>query len=168
MTSIYSRAALAAVLSLAAAAPAFAQAEADLDVAATVTENCIVSAGAMDFGDVDVTSGSHFDATAQLTVKCTSGTEWTASADAGLGTGATVASRKMQDGSANLLSYGLFTDAGRATSWGASAGESVGVFTGEGTGANQTKTIYGRVFGGQSSLPAGEYEDTVQVTVSYL
>lgn len=168
MTSIYSRAAIAAVLSFAAAAPAFAQAEADLEVSATVTENCVVSAGALDFGDIDVTTGTHFDMTAQLTVKCTNGTEWTASADAGLGTGATIASRKMQDAGANLLSYGLYTDNGRTTAWGAAAGESVGVFTDEGTGANQTKTIYGRVFGGQASLPAGEYEDTVQVTVSYL
>ncbi|MEA3017302.1 MAG: hypothetical protein QOI38_2024 [Sphingomonadales bacterium] len=161
------RAAFAATLSLAAATPAFAQtAQGDLSVSASVSKNCIVSASPMSFGSVDVTNGQSVDSTAELSVRCTSGTDWTATADAGLGTGATTAARRMQNG-ANLLGYTLYTDSARTNVWDDGEGEAANAIEGVGNGSAQLATIYGRVFSGQNSLPSGDYADTVQVTVAY-
>lgn len=151
-----------------AAQPAFAAEETStLDVSATVTSNCVVSTTPLAFGNVDVTGGSNVDGTGGLSVTCTSGTGWTATAGTGSGSGATLATRKMANG-ANLLNYALYTDSAYTTVWG--DGTTVGAegtFTGTGTGSAQTSTIYGRIPAGQSSLPAGEYSDTVTVTVTY-
>src|SRR3954469_1734339 len=105
-----------------AAAPAGAStATSSLDVSATVTANCAVSTTALGFGNVDIPSGSNADGTGSLSVTCTNGTAWAAAADVGGGTGATLATRKMTDGT-NLLDYALYTDSGRTTVWGDGAG----------------------------------------------
>lgn len=163
------RSAGAAVLAAAAAAasPAFAaDTSSTLEVSATVTANCVVSTTAVAFGNVDVTTGQAAQATGALHVTCTSGTAWSAAADAGAGTGATVLSRKMADG-ANLLGYRLFTNAARTTIWGDGVEGATESLSGVGTGSSQTRTIYGEVQAGQTGLPAGVYGDTVQVTVTY-
>lgn len=151
-----------------AAPPAIAAtATGTLNTSATVTSNCTVSTTAVAFGDVDVTSGSNVDGTGGISVTCTSGTAWTATADAGSGTGATLATRNMTKGT-DLLNYILYTDSARSSVWG--DGVTVGAdgkFTGTATGSAQASTIYGRVPAGQTSLPAGAYSDTVTVTVTY-
>ena len=157
-----------AVLAVAGAQPAMAAtATGSLSTSATVTSNCVVSTTAVAFGDVDVTGGSNVDGTGGLSVTCTSGTAWTATADAGAGTGASLATRKMTKGT-DLLTYVLYTDSARTSVWGdgVTAG-ATGTFTGTGTGSPQASTIYGRVPSGQTSLPAGAYSDTVTVTVTY-
>ena len=163
------RLAAAGGLALAAlsAQPAYAATTSStLDVSATVTSNCVVSTSPIAFGYVDVTNGANVDGTGGLSVTCTSGTGWSADADACGGTGATLAVRKMSDGS-NLLNYALYTDAGRTTIWGDGAGGTTATISGTGNGVAQASTIYGRVPSGQTSLPAGDYLDTVTVTVTY-
>ena len=168
MTNTIRRAALAALLSRAAATSASAQtAQGNLSVSATVSKNCIVSASPMNFGSIDVTNGQSVDGTAELSVRCTSGTDWTATADAGLGSGATVATRRMQNAGSDLLGYTLYTDSARTSIWDDGEGEAANVIDGVGSGSTEVATIYGRVFGGQSGLPSGAYADTVQVTVTY-
>jgi spore coat protein U-like protein len=168
MKNIVRRGAAAAFLIVAfAAAPAFAaDASASLDVNATVSANCTVSTSAVAFGDVDVTSGQAAQGTGSVSVTCTSGTAWTAAADAGAGLGADLATRKMADG-ANLLDYSLFTDSARTQLWGDGVEGTTATFADTGTGTAQTKTVYGLIAAGQTGVPAGEYADTVQVTVSY-
>jgi spore coat protein U-like protein len=157
----------AAVTALVASSPAAAgTASSNLDVSATVTSNCVLSTSAVAFGNVDVTDGADHDATGGVSVTCTSGTAWSASADAGAGTGASLATRKMANG-ANLLDYALYTDSGRTTVWGDGAGGTTALISDTGTGSAQSKIIYGRVPSGQTSLPAGSYADTVAVTVTY-
>jgi spore coat protein U-like protein len=74
------------LFSLALAQPAAAaETTSTLDVGATVTANCAVSTTALAFGSVDVTSGQNIDGTGGISVTCTSGTGWAASADAGEG-----------------------------------------------------------------------------------
>lgn len=147
-----------------AAQPAFAQsADSTLAVSATVTDNCTVATTPLSFGDVDVTSGADVDGAGGISVTCTSGTLWVVSADAGAGTDATFASRKMANG-AELLDYGLYTDDARTAVWGDATAATI---DGTGTGAAQDTPIYGRVPLGQSALPAGTYTDTVTVTVTY-
>ena len=155
------------LLAAAAAQPAFAATDtATMGVSATVTANCNVSTTALSFGNVDVTSGSNVDGTSTIDVTCTNGTGWTATADAGAGTGATLTTRKMANG-AELLNYVLYTDSARTTIWGDGVGGTTATLTGTGTGSAQQSTIYGQVPSGQTSLPAGSYADTVTVTVTY-
>jgi spore coat protein U-like protein len=150
-----------------AASPALAQtATGNLAVSATVTDNCTVTTSPVAFGNVDATSGAATDATGGIAVTCTNGTTWSAAADAGAGSGATLASRKMTNG-ANLLNYALYTDSARTTLWGDGAGGTTETIDGTGTGAAQAVTVYARVPGSQSSAPSGSYSDTVVVTVTY-
>ena len=150
------------------ALPTAAQAQtagADLTVEATVTSNCTVSTSALDFGSVNTLSGADVDGTGGVTVTCTNGTDWSAAANAGTGAGATLLNRRMTSGG-NLLSYSLFTNAARTSVWGDGTGTTATVDN-TGTGAAQNFTVYGRVAAGQTGVPAGDYEDTVAVTISY-
>jgi len=163
------KAAVAAALATTAlAAPAFAQTtSSDLSVSATVTENCTLTTTAVSFGNVNTTSATNVDGTGGISVTCTSGLAWAASANAGLGTGATLTVRKMANG-ANLLDYALYTESTRTTLWGDGAtGNGTATINDTGNGSAQAKTIYARVPGGQSTVPAGSYSDTVSVTVTY-
>lgn len=143
-----------------------ATATSSLGVSATVATSCVVSTTPLAFSTVDVTSGAPADGTGSISVTCTNGAVWSASAGVGNGTGATLASRKMASG-ANLLSYGLYTDSGRSLIWGDGAA-STATIDDTGTGSAQAKTIYGRVPSGQAATLAGSYADTVAVTVTYL
>jgi spore coat protein U-like protein len=147
-----------AAVAAVAAQPALAADTAELAVSAEVSGVCNVTTSPVAFGSVDVTAAGDIDATGGFSVICTSGTAWTAAADAGDGTGASTAARKMTSG-ANLLNYALYTDAGRTTNF-VSA-------TGTGSGAAQASTIYGRVPTGQTSVPAGSYVDSVTVSLTY-
>lgn len=156
----------AAAVALAAFPASAATTTSSLSVNATVTANCSVSTTAVAFGNVNVLSGTDTDATGGLSVTCTSGTTWSASADVGAGTGASLASRKMASG-ANQLNYALYTESTRTTIWGDGLLGATGTFTGIGDGAAQASTIYARVPSGQGSVPTGSYADTVTVTVTY-
>ncbi|MBV9930631.1 MAG: spore coat protein U domain-containing protein [Alphaproteobacteria bacterium] len=161
------RGAAAALVAALAGAPAFAtDATSSLDVNATVTANCTVSTSAVAFGNVDVTSGQAVQGTGSVSVTCTNGTAWSAAADAGAGSGADLSHRKMASG-ANLLGYSLFIDSSRTQLWGDGVEGATSTFSGTGTGSAQIKTVYGLIPAGQTGAPAGEYADTVQVTISY-
>ena len=147
-------------------APAFAAtASSTLNVDATVTANCTVTTSPIAFGSINPLSGSNIDATGGISVTCTNGTSWTAAAGVGSGTGASFASRLMANG-ANLLSYNIYTDSGRTTVWGDGTSSTATVGN-TGSGSAQSVTIYGRVTSGQTSVPPGNYSDTVSVTVTY-
>lgn len=137
----------------------------NLNVSATVSANCSATTSAVAFGSVNVLSGSAADSTGGVTVTCTNGTPWAASAGVGGGSGATFASRKMTSGS-NLLNYTLYSDSGRTTIWGDGTGGTATV-TNTGSGNAQNFTVYGRVFSGQTTTPSGSYSDTVVVTVTF-
>ncbi len=147
-----------AALVVVSAQPALAADTAELGVSAEVTEVCNVTTSPVAFGAIDVTTAGNVDAAGGFEVVCTSGTAWTAAADAGEGTGASTATRIMMSG-ANLMNYGLYSDSGRLTNF-VSA-------TGTGSGAAQPNVIYGRVPSGQTSLPAGSYADSVTVSLTY-
>ena len=153
------------VFSAAMVRPAVAATD-TLDVSATVTSNCTVSTGSVAFGNVDVTTGAAVDGTGTISVTCTNGTAWSAAADAGAGTGATLSTRKMANGE-NLLDYALYADSARTEIWGDAADASTVKIIGTGVGTAETLTVYGSILAGQVSLPAGAYTDTVTVTVSY-
>lgn len=133
-------------------------------VSITIQGECqILAANNLDFGTHGVLSGNT-DASTTLSVQCTSGTSYDIGLDAGLGAGATVATRRMTGPGAATIDYSLYSDAGRSTVWGETI--STDTVPGSGTGAQQDYTIYGRV-PGQTTPGPGGYTDTITVTVTF-
>lgn len=150
-----------------AAAPAAAHAAQDQDtfeVTATVVASCEVTAEDLDFGDYDPVSATPLDASTTLEVFCTNGTDYDIGLDAGEGAGATIAARRMTRAGGATLQYALYQDQTRTALWGPT--EDVDAVAGTGTGEPQEFTIYGRAPINQTA-PAGAYDDTITVTVSY-
>ena len=158
--------ALAATFGLVAlvAQPATAQTTGTMAATADVTANCQVNSSGIVFGGTNVIDGAAHTMTGAVNVKCTFDTAWTASANAGLGTDATITTRKMQSGT-DSLNYSLFTDTAGTTLWGdGTTGSTIG---GTGTGQFVATNITGVIPANQTTLRAGSYADTVTVTVNY-
>jgi spore coat protein U-like protein len=109
-----------------------------LDISATVSNDCTISAGTLNFGTYDTLAASPDDDTGTVTITCTSGT--------------------------NFLNYEIYQDAGRTIVWGSVASGQHQNTTG--TGAAQNFTAYGRIPALQN-VPAGSYTDTVTATVNF-
>jgi spore coat protein U-like protein len=132
------------------------------NVTATVVTSCNVSATTHNFGSPGILS-SNVDATSTVTAQCTNTTPYNIGLDAGTGTGATVAVRKMTSGGATI-NYSLYTNVGRTTVWGNTVGtNTVG---GTGSGVAQNVTAFGRVPSQTTPAPA-TYSDTIVATVTY-
>jgi len=119
---------------------------------------CTVSTGNIDFGSKGILATNN-DAQTSLTVNCT-GPYTISLGNGGTGTGPT--NRKMVKG-AESVTYGLYSDAARTLPWGSTAGQTI---AGTGAGAAQSYNVYGRV-PAQTTPSAGEYTDTVVVTITY-
>ena len=129
----------------------------------TLIASCTInSASTLNFGSQGVLI-ANVDQTSTLQVQCTNTTPYNIGLDAGTGTGATVAVRKMTSG-ANTVNYSLYSDSGRATVWGNTIGTNTVAATGN--GASQSYTVYGRVTAQTTPAPA-TYTDTITVTVTY-
>jgi len=132
-------------------------------VQATITATCTInSASTLNFGTVGVLAGNT-DQTSTIQVACTNTTPYNIGLDAGTGSGATVAVRKLTSGGATV-NYSLYSDSGRATVWGTTIGTDTVAATGN--GAAQSYTVYGRI-PAQTTPAPGNYADTVTVTVTY-
>ena len=156
---------IAATLAVLGAAPAAADTTtSNLGVTATILPRCLVSLGPVAFGAFNL-EGEAVDAAGGLSVTCTKGTGWTASADRGTGQGASLLSRRMSSVGGHLT-YGLYLDSARTRVWGDGSG-STATFAQTGSGAPQSFPIYGRIASGQKDALAGDYADLVVVTVTY-
>jgi len=157
---------LAGLLGLASIAAPGAQAATattTFQVLANVQSTCIAAATDLNFGNVGVITAP-IDQTSTITVTCTNGTTYNVGLNAGTGTGATLPSRKMVNGT-NLLNYTLFRDTARTQIWGTTVGTDT--VAGAGNGNAQNLTVYGRILAPQTSPPPGLYTDTITVTVTY-
>jgi len=129
----------------------------------TLSATCVInSASTLNFGNQGVLA-ANVDQTSTIQVACTDTTPYNIGLDAGTGSGATVATRKMTSGGATV-SYSLYSDSAHTTVWGATIGTDTVAATGNGTGQNYT--IYGRV-PPQTTPAPGTYSDTITVTVTY-
>ena len=169
--SSFSRYRSIGVLAVAAAAALTSAAEAatvtsTLSSSATVSATCTVSTTAVAFGTFNSIAGINDDANGTVSVTCTNGVPWTATAGVGAGVGASYTSRKLTSG-ANLLNYNLYSESTRTTIWGDGVTGGSGTITGTGNGAVQANTIYGRIPLGQSAAVIGSYTDSVAVTITY-
>lgn len=136
-------------------------------VTATVPAVCLASATAMAFGTYTQGAGDDLQ-TSAVNVRCTTGTAFTVGLNAGATAGATVTTRAMLNGT-NQLAYQLFRDAGRTQNWGTTAGTDTVAGTGTGVANTVALTVYGRIVDSTANqnVPAGNYTDTVTVTVTY-
>ena len=98
-----------------------------------------------------------------MTTTCTLAAPYNIGLNAGTGTGATVAARKMTSG-ANLLTYSLFQDAAHLVVWGNTIGTDTVALVG--TGLAAATTVYGRIPALQN-VPVGSYTDTITATVTF-
>ncbi len=148
----------------ATATPAAAQQSTQFQVTLTVQAECrLTSASDMAFGNTGVIQTA-ITSTSTIGVQCTNTTPYNIGLNAGAGAGATVAARRLTSGAGATITYELFRDASRSQQWGNTVGTDT--LAGTGTGVVQTLTVYGRV-PAQGTPAAGNYTDTVQVTVTY-
>jgi len=132
-------------------------------VQATVTATCTInSASTLNFGSVGVLA-SNVDQSSTIQVTCTNTTPYNIGLDAGTGSGATVAVRKLSSGGATI-NYSLYTSNAYSTVWGTTVGTDTQ--TGTGNGSAQSYTVFGRI-PPQTSPAPGSYADTITVTVTY-
>lgn len=149
---------LATGMAAALGAPAAAATQtANLGVSANIAGTCSIGVGSMAFGAY---SGAALNGTATFTVNCTSGIGYAISANNGNNFSTT---RRLTSGAGNFLSYSLYTEATRTTTWDTTAGHTV---LGSGSGADQTITVYGTIPATQSAN-TGNFSDTVTMTITY-
>ncbi|MCF7647236.1 spore coat U domain-containing protein [Bacillus subtilis] len=112
----------------------------------------------LDFGNLASIGDANHDAETSITVQCSKDQAYSV----GLNDGANVgeSSRRMKSGD-NYIRYGLYQNAARTQGWGNYA-----VIKANGNGTDQKIPIYGRI-GKQATPPAGDYIDTVAITVTY-
>lgn len=132
------------------------------NLSATVQAACNVVATNLNFGSLSLLN-ANVDATSTVTVQCTNTTPFNVGLNAGNGSGATVAARKMTNGTKTIV-YSLYQNAARTTVWGNTVGTDTA--SGTGTGSTQPLTVYGRV-PAQATPAPGTYTDTIVVTVTY-
>jgi len=159
MTGILASACLLQSIELPLAATTTSTFTVSVTLAATCTIN---SASTLNFGNQGILS-ANIDQTSTIQVTCTNTTPYNIGLDAGTGSGATVATRKLTSGGATV-NYTLYSDTGRTTVWGNTVGTDTVAATGNGTGQNYT--VYGRI-PTQTTPAPGTYTDTITVTVTY-
>ncbi|APZ30137.1 MAG: spore coat U domain-containing protein [Rickettsia conorii subsp. raoultii] len=132
-------------------------------VSATVLPSCIVTATPLAFGTyVPIADTLQ---TNTIIIKCTLGTNYTVSLNAGTVPAATTSIRKMTGlvNTTSYLPYNLYSNAGRTQNWGNQSSDWV---IGIGTGLDQTLTIYSKIPQG-ANVPSDTDNDTITVTVAY-
>jgi spore coat protein U-like protein len=151
---------LAASRHVAEAATATTTMTVQVSIVATCTIN---SASTLNFGNSIGVLSANVDQQSTIQVTCTNTTPYNVGLNAGTGTGATVATRKLTSG-ANTINYTLYSNSGRTTVWGNTIGADTVAATGN--GAAQSYTVYGRI-PPQTTPAPGSYTDTITVTVTY-
>ncbi len=155
---------LAAACALAFGASAYAgSAGTTFQVTANVADDCTVTATDLNFGTYSTFTPTALAGVSTVTVACTLLAGYNVGLDAGVGSGATVSSRKMTKGG-NALGYSLYRDPLQLLGWGVTP--SVDTFPGVGTGLAIPHLVYGSVPAGQN-VPGGTYVDTVTVSITY-
>jgi spore coat protein U-like protein len=149
--------------------PAFASTKStDLEVKASIGTACVVSTDALDFGTYDPNAAEDLTGTGKINTTCTSGASGTIKIGKGTnGTGDDdTPTRRMLHASEaeKYLSYDVFTNDGRTLQWNHTA---IGDADLNGTGSEVSLTVYGKITKGQTGAIAGDYADTLLVTINY-
>ena len=133
-----------------------------LPTAAHAALACSVSMTDEAFGSIDVLTGTSYSTTATVTVSCSGGSasqnvRACISIAAGSG-GSDATSRLMSGPAAAALRFDLYSDSGMSTVWN---NDVILDFTlNAGGSGNGSRTVYGKILGGQQTAPAGSYSST--------
>jgi spore coat protein U-like protein len=137
-------------------------------VSLTVNSDCSISANPLAFGSVGSTlATTAIGQNTNLSVTCSSGTNYTLSLDQGSVTGSTVGTRLMggTGGNTQTVQYQLYSDAPMSHVFGDGTGSSVTV-GGVGTGNAVNVPIYGQV--PSQTVPAADsYSSTETATITF-
>jgi len=123
---------------------------------------CTVSTTGVAFGLYDPQGNSAVDSLGEVEVTCPDSTTYNITLSEGQGSFST---RHLTNASADVLEYNLFTDATYQFVWG-DGGAGTESVSGSADNLGTLHSIYGLVPGGQN-IPAGSYNDTIVVTVTY-
>lgn len=130
---------------------------------ASVTALCSINAATLDFGTPAGVLTTAVPSTSSISVQCANGINYNVGLDGGLNSGNNISARKMVLGG-NSVAYQLYRDSSRTLVWGNTVGTDT--VAGTGNGGIQNLTVYGQV-PAQPTPPAGTYNDTVVVSVTY-
>ncbi|WP_423141342.1 spore coat U domain-containing protein [Parablastomonas sp. CN1-191] len=130
----------------------------DMTVTLNVANTCTLAVNNLTF-NANFIGGTAVDAQSSAVAKCTKDTAYNVT----FGDGANVASgqRNMKNGTV-LVPYNLYSDSGRTAALSSST-----QIPGTGTGSDQTINVYGRIPASAAAVAAGQYTDTVTVTLTY-
>lgn len=157
--------ATAAMMLACASSPEAATSTTTFGVQIIISDACsITSATDMDFGTVGLIQAIGVSATSTINVQCTLLVPYNIGLDAGDGAGATIAARLMTSAASNTVTYSLYSDLTHLLVWGDQIGTNTTASVG--LGVAQPFTVYGFV-PSQTTPPAGLYEDTITVTVTF-
>ena len=131
-----------------------------VQVSLNVSSACSVTAQPLDFGTTN-SFAANIDTSSATTVKCTPTAPYTVYVSYGANAGATTQRKLLSTTTTATVNYDIFSDASRTAAWTPTSGK-----TGVGDGTEQAMTLYGRV-PVQTAVAAGDYKDTVTVTVNY-
>lgn len=131
-----------------------------VQVSLNVSSACSVTAQPLDFGTTN-SFAANIDTSSATTVKCTPTAPYTVFVSYGANAGATTQRKLLSTTSSATVNYDIYSDSSRTAAWSPTAGK-----TGVGDGTEQAMTLYGRV-PVQTAVAAGDYKDTVTVTVNY-
>ena len=117
-------------------------------------------------------TGADTGAVGEITVNCVDQLPYEVALDAGSHFDSGSLVRTMQNGSGDRIAYKLYQDSGRTTEWGDSSQGNTypngDVLPGTGSGSDQAFTVYGQAVKDLSTIaPAGEYSDSVNVTLHF-
>lgn len=157
---------LALMAAFSAASASAADVTEDLVISATVSNECSLIVGQLGGADYNALNlGAQGYSSGALMVKCNAGTAYSIVPGEGLNFGAgdgRPTNRALSDGAGHVIPYGLFKDPGVSQVWGS------GADAWEGTGNGEQRMIgVGYAFYDLNKVPAGDYSDTVEVTLSY-
>lgn len=148
----------------------------DIDVSLVIGEGCAVNGsagtGINRFGSVDFGEQSNLDlfvdaesvgsaGTGSIELTCNTSLAYSVALDDGSNPQA--GQRRVSRGGLDFVNYELYQDAARSVRWG--EGSQSQALTG--TGSAQPLTIYGRLLAGQTTPAAGNYLDTVRMTITW-
>jgi spore coat protein U-like protein len=127
--------------------------------------SCTISSTSAVFGNYNVFSGSALDTTATITYQCNA-LSFNVTISLSKGQSSTYGPRRMNQG-AEILTYNLYTNAGRSQIWGdGTGGTAVYSRNNPPNNSDVTVVVYGRVPADQD-VSAGSYSDTVSATINF-
>ena len=130
-----------------------------LSVTTNYENSCnLISAYDLNFGQMNDLSQAVTSSTA-VALSCPLNTSWKVNLDQGMNYDGTT--RRMRKG-ADYIAYELYRDAQYSQLWNNS-----GTSQGMGNNGTQTIPIYGKAGPSATAVPAGEYQDTITVTLTY-